>query len=323
MKTKIIQFCFIFSLWIWTHGSAVLATEIPEVDISPTATTVTVSGANVTAPWYDLFTNTSSESTLSWPQIETVTAIDNQSVQVIFNEGIDLSTTTAETAFTITAYADSNEYLNVINLDYDVTDAEFKTVLVTTAEQEEGKNYIITAGVSITNLAGDPVISGVYDTGFFEGSGIVVSEETILTASTVTTETGSLTTEEADLTPPENITDLMITQKLLELNEYLVTLTWTPSINSTGDLLDQILYKSLNRGQTYNAGTSLWPNATKYETKLEGGKEYTFKITAKDRSGNENTGVIKSIRLPQTGPEFILFITLSGLGASILRRKKK
>ena len=186
-----------------------------------------------------------------------MTAIDNQSVQVIFNEGIDLSTTTAETAFTITAYADSNEYLNVINLDYDVTDAEFKTVLVTTAEQEEGKNYIITAGVSITNLAGDPVISGVYDTGFFEGSGIVVSEETILTASTVTTETGSLTTEEADLTPPENITDLMITQKLLELNEYLVTLTWTPSINSTGDLLDQILYKSLNRGQTYNAGTSL------------------------------------------------------------------
>ena len=129
-----------------------------------------------------------------------------------------------------------------------------------------------------------------------------------------------------DATPPENVTDFMLTQKLLELNEYLITFTWTPSINSAEDLIDQILYKSLNRGKDYNTGLSLGPNATEYETKLEGGKEYTFKITTKDRTGNESTGVIKSIRLPQTGPAgIILFASiLSGLGASqVLRRKRK
>lgn len=129
-----------------------------------------------------------------------------------------------------------------------------------------------------------------------------------------------------DLIAPENITDLMITEKLLQLNEYLVTLTWTPSLDSASDLIDQILYKSLNRGVNYDKGTSLGPNATKYETTLEGGKEYTFKITTKDHSGNESTGVIKSIRLPQTGPADILLFAsaLSGLGASqFLRRRKK
>ena len=40
----------------------------------------------------------------------------------------------------------------------------------------------------------------------------------------------------------------------------------------------------------------------KYELPgMEGGKEYTFKITTKDASGNESVGVVKSIRLPQTG----------------------
>ena len=35
---------------------------------------------------------------------------------------------------------------------------------------------------------------------------------------------------------------------------------------------------------------------------LKGGQWYTFKVTAKDTSGNENAGAFKSVFLPQTGP---------------------
>lgn len=221
----------------------------------------------------------------------------------------------------ITLYDNQNSFLNVIKAEHDTNDTELKTILLTTEQQAIDTNYIITAGVNIRNLLGDPIVSGIFDTGFFFGSSLEEDSDEII--ETVT-ETGSIAVVTEDTTAPEEITDLMISQKLIELNEYLVTLTWSPSINSAEDLVDQILYKSLNRGESYDKGISLGPNATKYETSLEGGKEYTFKITTKDTSGNESTGVIKSIRLPQTGPALGLFLTASMLGAGrILKRRKK
>ena len=57
---------------------------------------------------------------------------------------------------------------------------------------------------------------------------------------------------------------------------------------------------------------------------LEGGKEYTFKITTKDNAGNESVGAVQSIRLPQTGAGAGLLLLASGLGARYgLKRRKK
>lgn len=219
-----------------------------------------------------------------------------------------------------------------------MSDKDLKTIILKTAEQQAGQNYIVTAGINLTDLDGNPVVSGLFDTGFFTGSEIAfeeeliqIPEEEIPELTEPETQTGTVVeasepeSTETDVIAPEEITDLMITKKLLELNNYLVTLSWKASLNTAGDLIDQILYKSLNRGRSYDKGTSLGANATKYETRLEGGKEYTFKITTKDRTGNESTGVIKSIRLPDTGPAgMALFgMLLSGLGARGILRKKK
>lgn len=127
----------------------------------------------------------------------------------------------------------------------------------------------------------------------------------------------------ADTTPPENITNLVLTFRE-ELEKFIVMLHWVASLNSAGDLVDQILYQSMDRGQNYDAGSSLGSSKTDHEVpNLEGGKEYTFKITTKDASGNESTGVVKSIRLPQTGAAVGLLLMGSVLGAyRALRRKK-
>ncbi len=82
---------------------------------------------------------------------------------------------------------------------------------------------------------------------------------------------------------------------------------------------------SMDRGKNYDAGKPLGPLVAKNEVaNLDGGKEYTFKITTKDASGNESTGVVKSIRLPQTGAGAGLLL-LGSLAAAkrLLRRKKK
>jgi hypothetical protein len=129
--------------------------------------------------------------------------------------------------------------------------------------------------------------------------------------------------EEVDVTPPENITDLLLSYKA-QLEKFTVMLTWNPSANTAKDLVDQILYMSLDRGNQYDTGKSLGPSvsATDVES-LEAGTEYTFKITTKDDAGNESTGVIKSIRLPQTGMGVGLLLILSVYGAGRALRRRK
>ena len=105
----------------------------------------------------------------------------------------------------------------------------------------------------------------------------------------------------------------------------MVLLDWTPSINTAKDLIDQILYQSMDRGATYDSGKSLGATATHAEVpNLVGGREYTFKITTKDESGNESVGTVKSIRLPQTGVGLGLLLLGSMAAAHrVLRRKNK
>ncbi len=126
-----------------------------------------------------------------------------------------------------------------------------------------------------------------------------------------------------DTTPPENVTNLILTFKK-QLEQFAIVLKWTPSLNTAKDLVEQMLYMSMDRGSTYDAGKALGDSAATTEVGgLEGGKEYTFKVTTKDTAGNESTGAIKSIRLPQTGVGAGLLLLLSGFGArKALRRKE-
>lgn len=125
-----------------------------------------------------------------------------------------------------------------------------------------------------------------------------------------------------DTTPPEDVTELIA--QLATGKKNAVELMWKKSKDTAGDLADQLLYQSENQSQPYGDGKSLGKATEKTEVKnLTGGKEYTFKITAKDLTGNESKGTIISIRLPETGPALPLAFAFSVIASYIYKKRKK
>jgi hypothetical protein len=274
------------------------------------------------------------------PTVVNVIAADKNHVLVGFSEEVVLPELLAEAAFTITEQINAINVLEVISAKKYEEDPENKTVLLETAEQTKNVNYIVTASVAITDLAGNPIVSGSTDSGIFLGSDLessVVSEEDVMEEvvmeeeEEVVDEAEELldtpldeVAEEVDVMAPEDITNLVLSFTE-QLEKFVISMSWTASLNTAKDLVDQILYMSMDRGISYDSGNSLGPLVTNHQVpNLEGGKEYTFKITTKDATGNESVGVVKSIRLPQTGFGAGLLVLASAAAAHrALRRKKK
>jgi len=249
------------------------------------------------------------------------------SVIITFSEDLLLPPETPELEFTITEEFDTTKELEVLAAE--IVKDHPDQIKLTTANQKKGESYTVIVSANITDLAGNPIVSGVTDTATFIGTNkkMTKTEETVSPPSTETkhVETEPVIEEPiADTTPPEDITELLLSFEK-QLDKFLIHVTWIPSVNSAGDLIDQMIYMSLDQGNTFNKGKSLGANAKKYDlNNMKGGKEYTFKITTKDLSGNESLGVIKSIRLPQTGPFTAIGVALStGVGYFIYRKKKK
>lgn len=350
------------------------------------------------------------------PTVTSVSAPDKMHVKLVFSEAVQLPDVVPEASFGIVEQINPANILTVNSATIDPADPVGMTVLLETSEQTANVNYIVTAGVAVKDLAGNPIVSGSTDSGLFLGSsveppamelpaaelpaaqaevvdcdkdlGCFVQHLSVCSAAMVkesdaeyeykleitgiegadclikytaekhpnvlfsgtdmeckvvqgayTPETykealslencdgtlvdGYVEIEMVDTTPPENITNLLLTFRE-QLEKFVVIMNWTASINSAKDLVDQILYMSLDRGLTYDDGKSLGSIVTNTEVaNLDGGKEYTFKITTKDATGNESTGTIKSIRLPQTGVGIGLVLLGSALAArSALRRKE-
>ena len=273
------------------------------------------------------------EADTTAPVVVNVIAADSTHVLIGFSEEVVLPELLAEAAFTITEQINAANVLEVLSAQKYAEDPENKTVILETAPQTKNVNYIVTASVAITDMAGNPIISGGADSGIFLGSDSgesVVNENNEETVETPVEENpaddllNETPTEEVDVTAPEDISNLVLTFKE-QLEKFVISMNWTASINSAKDLVDQILYMSMDRGVTYNSGNSLGPvNTTHQVPNLEGGKEYTFKITTKDAAGNESVGVVKSIRLPQTGfGAGLLVLASAGAAHTALRRKKK
>ncbi|MBU0706242.1 fibronectin type III domain-containing protein [Patescibacteria group bacterium] len=273
------------------------------------------------------------EADTTAPTVLNVLAKDKNHVLVGFSEEVKLPELLAEAAFTITEQINPLNTLEVISAQKYADDPENKTVILETADQTKNVNYIVTASVAITDLAGNPIVSGSTDSGLFLGSdqGTTPPEEASPPAeepaeapvAELISEPAGETAEAVDVIPPEDITDLVLDFKE-QLEKFVIIMNWTGSLNKAKDLIDQILYMSMDRGMTYDAGNSLGAVTTTHQVpNLEGGKEYTFKITTKDASGNESVGVIKSIRLPQTGfGAGMLVLASAGAAYQALKRRK-
>ena len=151
------------------------------------------------------------------------------------------------------------------------------------------------------------------------------TEET--TEDTVKTEEDeSLHSAPRDHTAPEDITNLRA--KLVKrITDFVVNLTWTKSKNTAGDLVQQLLYTSIDSGKTWGDPKKFNGDLEEYVFTGKPNTSYTVKVTTKDRSGNESKGVVKTIRVPELvssgAPMFLaLGLALLGGGAQIARRRR-
>lgn len=237
-------------------------------------------------------------------------------------------------------------------------------VILETEDQKEDTSYRITASAQIVDTSDNPIQSGSTDNAVFDAS---IGDPVVLTplgALPSTSPTVTLTGDEdvfpsptptaspsvtpmpsmapeptetiddlfpldqttVDTEPPEDISNLMSTIKA-RLTDFLVTLRWTASANTQGDLSDQLLYRSLTDGAVWNKGLSLGKTATETSMAEQPETKVTYKITTKDVAGNESVGVIRSISLPAlpaTGPGILIFagISIAGAGMRFLRKKQ-
>ena len=118
------------------------------------------------------------------------------------------------------------------------------------------------------------------------------------TSTTTTGTTTDNTTDNTDPTPtiidstaPEDVTSLSA-----QPGDTKVTLSWTTSANSEGDLARQKVYYSSDGGTTYTtAESALDASATRYGvTGLTNGTCYMFKVTCYDEVPNESSGATVS-----------------------------
>ena len=301
---------------------------------------------------------TSTNDTVA-PTVLNVIAADKNHVLVGFSEKVALPSTLPEAAFLITEQADTEKTLEVTSARmYDI-DVTGKTVLLRTVDQTKNTNYILTVSAAIKDVAGNPIQSGNADSGVFLGSdkvstitddtlkpaasetanattnGVTTPEDLLLDTttptSTATTTTDATTTTEntnaltplPDTTAPEDVRNFVLSFKE-QMEKFVVMMNWEASLNTAKDLVDQIIYMSSDKGATYDNGTPVGAVATAYDmANLEGGKEYTFKITTKDGSGNESVGVVQSIRLPQTGFGAGFLVLTSAYGANRLLKRRR
>ena len=123
-----------------------------------------------------------------------------------------------------------------------------------------------------------------------------------------------------DIVAPEDVTEFVASI----LTSTSLRLTWEDSVDSAGDLAEYLVYMSSDGGKTFGAALEVASTVTSYDfTKLTAGSTYTFKVSAVDSNGNESDGVMTNITLPESGPELLVLVPMSMLGAAIVRRRQK
>lgn len=125
-----------------------------EVSATPTATV---------APVIDSTSDTTA------PKVVSASAPYKNIVKVVFSEAVKLPSNKPEGAFSIKDdFLGTN--LAVSKAEIDSADSSGKTVALTTATQKKSAKYILTAGIQIQDLNGNPLISGTSDTAVFNGT---------------------------------------------------------------------------------------------------------------------------------------------------------
>lgn len=246
---------------------------------------------------------TPTEEDTSAPVLNTVEATNLTTVELTFNEEVVLPTdTNADDGIDLTLapfeISDaSGVALSLVSVAYKTTDET--VVVLTTAEQTASADYFITV-TGLMDAAGNATEGDLNSSGTYTVPAPVVEPS-------------------VDTIAPEDVSNF-----LADVANAVVNLSWEKSVNTAGDLVDQILYMSKDGGATFEQVESLGGDATSfaYEGGVEG-ETYVFKVATKDAAGNESTGMTVTAALPVTGPEIILLAIGALLGGSLLGKRKK
>ncbi len=260
----------------------------PEIDEKASADVIADESKPSAPAKTDVKTDAAQEKLL---ELKSVTSTDETTVKAVFNKAVVLSSDPTTNFAIIEKNApDKTLEIKEINLSDDKTTVTIKTAM------PENKIYLFTAK-DVADESGNKILD---DMSKMEYAPLL-----------------------PDTTPPEDVTNFVAEI----IKNIIAKLTWIPSINSAKDLVDQILYKSLNKGESYAKLKSLGPNAATYNTtNLVPGKEYYFKLTVKDKVGNESVGAVTSVTvpaLPATGPAGIMILALGSIGAGLMRKFRK
>lgn len=221
-------------------------------------------------------------------QLKSVALTDETTLTVIFNKKVILSVNPVANFEIAEKDNPANALaISAIKLEDD------KTTVTLVIAKPEGKTYLLT-------------VKGVIDE-----NGQLIDENA-----------NKLEFSPADKTPPEDAANFVAMVENL-----IAKLSWISSVDTAKDLIEQILYKSMNQGKTYSKLKSLDKSATSYNVKgLIPGKEYQFKLTQKDKVGNESAGAAVTVivpKLPATGPGGLIALLIGAVGAGIIRGNRK
>lgn len=284
------------------------------IDVKDTAGNPIVSGTSDTAVFTgtDLVASTqqatqqATQQTAQGPQLASVQALDGTHVQVTFDKKIVLSKNPLEN-FIVTEEQTIENTLDVLAVELAPTGLQ---VLLTTAPMKAiGYNLI---AVDIKDAQGNQLS--------VENNATVFTGMAAAPAATQQATQQSATQQSADTVAPEDVTGFTAAM----VKQLIVTLNWTRSLNSAGDLAKYVLYMSTD-GKDFGAGIDVSPTANSFDvTNIVPGVKYFFKLVAMDALGNTSAGVMTTFTLPQTGPELGLLLFGSfGLGKLLKRKKNK
>lgn len=109
------------------------------------------------------------------PTLKKAESLNKNQVRVVFSEKAVLPTEKSELAF---AVVDNYVYetLKVKSVTADAEDATGATFILETEDQSPDSEYIVTAGIEIEDIAGNPINSGTSDTAPFTGSSVTKAE---------------------------------------------------------------------------------------------------------------------------------------------------
>lgn len=138
------------------------------------------------------------------PTVKSATASTSTLVEVTFSEAVELPTEGAS-AFAL----ESTDGTAILVLDAYVSD-DPATIFLVTEEQTAGAQYLLTVGIGVTDLAGNPIESGTSDTALFTGSALEREDD-----NETDEETGDGTSDEF----------MIDTVEAVEVDELLLTFT--------------------------------------------------------------------------------------------------